>query len=175
MAALSAPDYAEPFVAWRTWSLTGSGRWTRLRSVVKATIWEPLRPLRAECLRPRLVRRFRRHAPPGFECVCGIYGSELPVAASYLDGSRLGVGSRSVRQVLGRVALWGEVVVCEHGYRASYAYPEHLYVAALDRRGAERTDTYEVAAALERYGVPVTVADVDEVQLLRLLTARRAA
>lgn len=167
-----AADYAEALVAWRTWALADEGRGWRLQSVVKSTVWSPCRPLEAECLRPRPLRRFRRHHVPEFDCACGVYASELPVAASYLDSSWLGLGGRRVRQVLGRVSLWGEVVVCERGYRASLAYPAHLYVAGRDGRGEVRDDAFDVAAGLEAYGVPVSLVDLDEAGLLRALAAQ---
>jgi hypothetical protein len=47
----------------------------------------------------------------------------------------------------------GEVVECEHGWRATCAYPAHLYVpgvAAIDDPTVQKT-----VAGLEVYGVPV--------------------
>ncbi|HET8605796.1 MAG TPA: hypothetical protein VFL66_02080 [Gaiellaceae bacterium] len=167
---VEAPDYAAPLLGWRTWTLSRKGDRVRLRSVVKPTIWEPGRPCGAECLRPRLLRRFRRHSAPSFGCDCGIYAAELDIAALYLSDLRLGRPGE-VRQVLGRVALWGEVVECERGYRASLAYPIELYVAARAAGGMLRDGAAEVAAALEDYGVPVAVVDADEPSLPALLAA----
>ena len=169
MATAAAPDYAEPLIAWRTWSLARSGRAMLLRSVVKPTTWLPGSAVRARCLRPRVLRWRRGHAAPAIGCSCGVYAADLAVAASYLDAARIRLGTVEVQQVLGRVALWGDVVVCEQGYRATYAYPEHLYVAGRDGLGAERRDAWAVASALEPYGVPVTLVDAAETRLRDVL------
>jgi hypothetical protein len=47
--------------------------------------------------------------------------------------------------------LWGEVVECERGFRASHAYPLRLYLP-VDCTAEDRDD---VAHALGSYGVPV--------------------
>jgi hypothetical protein len=56
--------------------------------------------------------------------------------------------------VLGRVSLWGEVVECERGYRASHAYPAALYVP-LDAtcRGGPAAET--VARELAAYDATI--------------------
>jgi hypothetical protein len=55
--------------------------------------------------------------------------------------------------VLGEVALWGNVVECTQGWRASHAYPRRLFVVADGRR----PKAARLMAGLERYGVPVDV------------------
>jgi len=49
--------------------------------------------------------------------------------------------------VVGEVSLWGKIIHHERGWRASCAYPRHLYVFAEDAMLAE--------TLRERYGVPV--------------------
>jgi len=52
------------------------------------------------------------------------------------------------------VLLWGTVVECKLGWRASHAYPERIYV----RSGAQDSPLLEgekLAWALTAYGVPV--------------------
>ena len=53
----------------------------------------------------------------------------------------------------GRVLLWGTVVECRQGWRASHAYPERIYVHS----GAHDSllDGEQLAWALTAYGVPV--------------------
>ena len=165
----TAPDYAAPFVGWRTWALTRSDGELRLRSVLKPTVWEPCEPLRARCLRSRVSRLVNRHAAPVETCVCGVYAAELRTAAAYLGDPLLGAMSLEVRHVVGRVALWGDVIECDRGYRASLAYPQHVYVAARALNGERRHDADDVATALEHYRVPVTIVDLDEPRLLRAL------
>jgi hypothetical protein len=74
-----------------------------------------------------------------------------------LVGGRGGRRREAVERLLGRVAgrvlLWGTVVECEHGWRASHAYPDRIYV----QRGADSPllDRIGVAGGLASYGVPV--------------------
>lgn len=56
--------------------------------------------------------------------------------------------------MLGRVALWGTVVECERGFRASSAYPVALYVPVGRGSNALRR-ALDLAAGLRRYRVPV--------------------
>jgi hypothetical protein len=60
--------------------------------------------------------------------------------------------------VIGRVALWGDVVEGPAGWRASHAYPTELFVpsAAAGRSGLRhRAYVDEIIQALEAYEVPV--------------------
>jgi hypothetical protein len=58
-------------------------------------------------------------------------------------------------RVIGRVALWGEVVEGEFGWRASRAYPLELLIPG--RAGGYRRGAYldEIAVELEAYRVPI--------------------
>jgi hypothetical protein len=123
-----------------------------LASVVKGVAWSPGEALVAECLGPRLIPlpRLRPHAAPGPRCECGIYATDLARASRYLrDSNPFDLG-----RVLGRVALWGTVVECERGFRASHAYPVALYVP-LGRGNGSAQRALELAEGLSRYGVPV--------------------
>ena len=55
--------------------------------------------------------------------------------------------------VIGTVSLWGDVLECERGWRAAFAYPGRLFVP-LGFPGAA-----EHAVGLEDYGVPVELLD----------------
>ena len=55
------------------------------------------------------------------------------------------------------MSLWGDVVECAWGFRASYAYPAQLYVP--DRSARSGLTPEEVALGLTDYGVPVELAD----------------
>lgn len=73
--------------------------------------------------------------PPIKDCKCGIYAANnIAEAEKYGD-------------IIGRVALWGTVVVSETGWRAQYAYPQALYVPD------ENLDDWR--AQLAPYRVPV--------------------
>jgi hypothetical protein len=108
---------------------------------------------------------------PGDECGCGIYGADREKAThSY---GRLALPGWAVGRVVGRVALWGDVVECERGWRASHAYPSRLFapvVVPFRRRRREAKTTGQIAVALSAYGVPVEGADE---ALERVGTSRR--
>lgn len=102
--------------------------------------------------------RTEPHTAPHVDCACGIY------AASTAEGCR-GYG----KYVLGRVALWGNVVPGDHGFRAECAYPEELFLldTPIENRAnsmwamfslapeEQKPDTEFAIEALEAYGVPV--------------------
>jgi hypothetical protein len=163
----SAPDYIEPIVGWRAWLVVKGGNGFCLRSVVYDTVWLPRRELLARCLRRSLSRslpwwRSVEHPPPARRCACGIYAAKQPdEAAVYLEGRSWG-DALSVQRVIGRVSLWGRVVECKRGWRASHAYPQVIYVPSTRNSYWRRAeDPQEVAAGLANYGVPVQVLDAD--------------
>jgi hypothetical protein len=134
------------------WRVLANDGTLTLASVVKGVAWLPGEPLVAECLGPRLIPlpRLRPHAAPGPRCECGIYATDRARASRYLrDSIPFDLG-----RVLGRVALWGTVVECERGFRASHAYPLALYVPVGHGNGALRR-ALELATGLRRYRVPV--------------------
>lgn len=126
------PDGIEPIIGWRGWRL-GVGRlWST--GVHPPALYEPGVALRAVC------RRSAGHAAPAEGCRCGIYA----VAEPGLIPAALGMVA------IGTVKLWGKVVPGEYGWRAEYAYPDHLYVL----RGHHQE--------LRDYGVPTDVLGVGE-------------
>lgn len=143
----------------------------RLLSPLYRTTWLPRRELVAGCHRGlewgRLPSR-AGHTPPDLECGCGIYGGKTPErAASYMSGffkARADV----LHRVIGTVSLWGTVIECELGWRASHAYPERIYVPVpvgsrfSFLRGGLRHPALpaeEIARALAEYGVPVALVE----------------
>jgi hypothetical protein len=103
----------DPIQAWRTWTLVGSrdGSEVRLAPIAgDGKPWPPRRPAAASCT------RHRSHVGPELHCTCGLHAASSPDAL------------RRTRDpaVLGTVALWGRVVEHEHGFRASFAYPQRL-------------------------------------------------
>jgi len=161
----AAPDYVEPIVGWRTWLVVQEGEGFRLRSVVYDALWSPRTELVARCLHRALPlpwRRRSKHVPPGRGCGCGVYAAREPAeAATYLEGRTWG-DTLGVHRVIGTVSLWGRVVECTRGWRASRAYPKAIYVPAMRAPywlRAERAE--EVALALTDYDVPVELLDAD--------------
>jgi hypothetical protein len=154
-----APDYAEPLVGWRVWVVVADGHGLpRLRSVVQKTLWPVRAALAAECQQrrtlARLLRRPTQHAAPELDCQCGIYAAPLVELEPLLAEAPWETGVR----VLGEVGLWGDVVECERGWRASRAYPQRLYVPQRDAR-RPRLSQQEIALGLADYGVPVETLD----------------
>lgn len=156
------PDYAEPVEAWRVWRVSMRQGRVVLQSLFAGAIWEPVVPLVASCSGGRRSRwapwrkRPHDHAAPELDCRCGIYGVRSVAAArSYLETPPL--LCRDDR-VIGRVALWGDVVEGSSGWRASHAYPIELFLPApAAGRSGPRQRAYvdEILLALEAYGVPV--------------------
>lgn len=158
---VAVPDFVEAVEGWRVWRVGRRVGGVVLESLFTPTTWEPLTPLSATCvskLRPAWRRwqlRKQHHAAPELACTCGVYGAASEaVAREYLMVRRF--VPRGER-VIGRVALWGDVVECTNGWRASLAYPVELLIAAPDEllagEGAESLD--EIALGLRAYSVPV--------------------
>ena len=156
------PDLAEPVEAWRVWRVSTCDGRVVLKSLFSATVWEPTVPLSASC--PGLRRspwrawrvRAKEHAAPALGCGCGIYGvHSVSEARRYLDCALF---PQRDGRVIGRVALWGDVVEGPLGWRASHAYPVELFVQDPAResfglRGGARME--RILFALEEYLVPV--------------------
>lgn len=171
-----APDYPSPLVGWRTWAAIEDPGGLTLRSVVYDSRWLPRERLGAICgHRPRARLLGRRpdgdaHDAPDEGCECGIYATRaLDVALPYL-GALGGIPSaRSA--VIGRVALWGEVIECEGGWRGEFAYPTHLYLLRVRQSGGEPSGGRELADRLAVYGVPVEVVEAPTMAALLVALA----
>lgn len=164
------PDLPCAIDAWRVWRLVGVDGRSRLASFFKWAVWQPGEPLEARCLStPSLLDRLRRrpdHDAPTMRCACGIYGADL----SFLD-TRLSWTDGWQELVVGEVSLWGTVVECEHGYRASLAYPRRIYVP-IDGSAcrAER-----LADELSDYRVPIETLPVRSEEAAAELRRRATA
>jgi hypothetical protein len=159
---VAAPDFIEPAVGWRTWLVVERAGAVLLRSVVFDIFWPPHHELAAGCEHPppRLLtrpwRREQAHEAPSVNCECGIYATKnAERAARYLDVDE-GQFERVRHRVLGRVRLWGSVVETDCGWRASHAYPAHIYVPT-HRANGRCVDAENIVVGLARYGVPVDV------------------
>jgi hypothetical protein len=150
------PDYAEPLCAWRLWEVEDVDAAPRLRSLYRLSFWPVGAPFEARCEAQRLRLSGRpRHAAPSETCTCGIYGAPFELIRRNLsldDG--LPPGSLFV---IGTVSLWGDVLECERGWRASLAYPSRLFVPLGSPGAAER------AAGLRDYGVPVELLETSTI------------
>lgn len=184
-----APDYVEPVVGWRLWHVAERAGALRLVSPLYRTTWPPRRELVAAC-RHGMESGFslswpskRRHAPPSPRCGCGVYAGRTPGEATAYMTRFFKQRADVLHRVIGTVSLWGTVVECERGWRASHAYPERIYVpvpAARRRLGfgelrRPALPVEEIALELAGYGVPVEVVDCMTLDDLaqRLGTSRR--
>lgn len=157
-----APDLIGPIVGWRAWYVRETGGRHRLHSIHYGEPWPVRNELTAACHRGRYVHSAAsvshdRHDPPTRDCVCGIYGAkELEQAQQYFGGEA--VPADYVHRVVGQVKLWGSVVECTQGFRASHAYPAHLWLPTRRPDGGP-LDIEALALDLLDYGVPVELLE----------------
>jgi hypothetical protein len=129
---------ADAVVGWRYWQVAPSGR---LRSVTQRRIeWPPGKVMRATCV-------VAGHRAPDEGCDCGIHGSpDLETLRQH------GLCLAQEPLVVGRVALWGNVVRDHEGWRGEYGEPVHL---SLVRELVLEEELDGVSGALRAYGVAV--------------------
>jgi hypothetical protein len=152
----------------------------RLSSVVYPTIWPLRRELVAVCRRRHHLHRWltaeAAHAAPAERCRCGIYGASQPSQLlPYLERhhAEARASGRLLGRVPGRVLLWGTVVECKLGWRASHAYPERIYVHS-GAHDSPLLDGEELARALSPYGVPVELVACETLSELAEALAQEA-
>ena len=164
----AAPDYLEPVVGWRVWSIVERGGALLLSSVVYDGVWQPGEAMSARCRRSLASLPWARlplHEPPNYDCVCGVHGvATAGQAVPYLR-CEVASGARPIHRVIGRVSLWGRIVEGRSGWRAACGYPASILVPPVVRppglgRFLTRGQSADgIAAALRAYGVPVETAD----------------
>ena len=139
---LPVPDRVEPITAWRAWKVfNDAGSW-KLKAVGMTGVWEPRKAMEAICGASK-----EKHPAPGYGCECGLWSFTtlddlVPALENYTD-----------LKVIGKVAVWGRVIECEHGFRSSHAYPTELWL--LDNQ-----DNLEQLGYT--YGVPVRKIEKEE-------------
>jgi hypothetical protein len=156
-SATRAPDALEPVLAWRVWFVKRceDGR-HRLDSVIHHCEWPTRHELSAACLTTRGAVA-KRHFAPLRQCQCGVYGAATLERLDNYLGQGLGPAPRL--QVVGIVRLWGRVLVHEHGWRASHAYPARLWLARSNVRDEPTSNWEDIAFDLTDYGVPIEILD----------------
>jgi hypothetical protein len=146
------PDLPNPILGWRTWRV---GR----RAQRRADLIAPLAGLTWPARQPMIAACGTAHAPPGDRCRCGLYAVTDPGTLEW---------GPSDHEVLGVVALWGQVLEGTRGWRASHGYPRFVLTGPAVP-GEQR------AALARRYGVPVHRSDLPPRALASQLGADRAA
>lgn len=125
--------FIEPVVGWRGWRIAEHGNEMRLISVTRGTEWTPRQTMEATCS--------LGHTPPVPSCSCGIYAAKSLAHLRQIDYQGHGV--------IGEVALWGEVIEAQLGWRATHAYPRVIYVPHTAWRHAKLVrETYDVRVKL---------------------------
>lgn len=159
------PDGIAPIEAWRMWliwgEVTAEGPMARIGSRPRpGYMWPPLIAEPAMCR-----REGSNHRAPASGGKCGYYGLR---SDSFVDMAARRASAPYA--VLGKVYLWGKVIVASKGWRAQFAYPAALYLAA-DGPWHEGELTKYVGD-LCAYGVPVEVRTFrDVIDLVRATVA----
>jgi hypothetical protein len=139
--------------AWRLWEVDHLEGAARLRSLYRNSFWPIRRRFEARCEAHKFrLWRQAKHAAPAETCTCGVYGVPFESIREFTVHDGLPPG-RSL--ALGIVSLWGDVVECERGWRASFAYPSCLFLPVVC------ADAEVKAAGLKDYGVPVEMLDTN--------------
>jgi hypothetical protein len=169
---------SEVVVAWRNWSFHWvEDRGFSLTSVCQAVPYPVGLAQEAVCTGERSVLH---HRAPDEECDCGVYGvpaDRFAVLEQYSPWPRRRAGQPFQPRwlcrdrVVGTVSLWGEVLECEQGYRAQYAYPREILVPEEFRSGGFSRQLIislgpDDAATLisSLYGIPATVLPDAEIK-----------
>jgi preprotein translocase subunit YajC len=121
---MNVPDYISPVVGFRVWQWDATG----LRSL-NGEKWFAHQPLSAVCRADAcgsiagLPKATHNPAElPSFGCTCGVYAARTMEHLRQCGYRKLGVH--------GEVYIWGTVVEHERGWRAQFAYPKTLFLAA---------------------------------------------
>ncbi|MDQ3661222.1 MAG: hypothetical protein M3454_09235 [Actinomycetota bacterium] len=89
-------------------------------------------------------------------CSCGYYGlTANAFVAIALKWSGVPFA------VVGKVLMWGRVVVCEQGWRSQFAYPGELFVPS--DANSDQADLKRKVGDLSSYGVPINILSVGEI------------
>lgn len=105
--------------------------------------WPYRKRMRALCASSNSGQPFSKHDAPRETCNCGIYAYARP------DDPNL----KDTDVVWGEIAMWGEVLICEKGYRSQFAYPLSLFL----RDNGTRNVHFLSDELAELYGVPCFV------------------
>lgn len=149
---LVVPDLMEPVEGWRSWCLRTEWGMPVLESVTQqGHFWQPRAVMEAECLKGR------EHPTPSIKCSCGLYAAKtlehlLGMHYSDYDGEQR-------FHVIGRVKFWGTVIEGTQGWRATFGYPDELFVPYEAWKYAEDlTETYGVKVGLKNWLAPIESA-----------------
>jgi hypothetical protein len=142
---LKSSKSVEPIVGYRDFKLVQGQLGYSLQSR-NGAVWPHRRKMQGLCG----GNPFASHDVPEPSCACGIYAYDDPGNTSL---------TRDNSFLWGEIAMWGEVLVCDTGYRAEFAYPTALFMRKAFTKNNRSTRVMEaVREELEdNYGVPVFI------------------
>lgn len=142
---LKRSESVEPVVGYRDFKLV-QGQFGYSLQSRNGAIWPHRKKMRGLCN----GNPFVNHNVPEPTCMCGIYAYDRPDNPSMQGSSAT---------IWGEIAMWGEVLVCDTGYRAEFAYPTALFMRKPFSAHNKPTRALEqLRDELEdSYGVPVFI------------------
>ncbi len=141
----------------RVWDVVRTRDEFLLRSRVQGKLWAPKAEAVAQCYQTALEHQ------PNARCVCGIHAAKSAKQAVPYLSRRFKREDLAIHRVIGRVSLWGTVVVGSRGLCGPLTYPRDIYVPAprgwlLPRLSSLSPPVHPakaIVASLRSYGVPV--------------------
>lgn len=151
-----APDYMEPLTAYRAWQFSDTQRFNELAGFGSLSLcslnsvpWQPKQAMVAHCTYGQRADVHEGHESPHPECSCGVYAGKNLEHLIEINYAQMGIH--------GEVSMWGNVLECELGYRAQYAYPKY-FIVPQSMLGANFNRTKERFDLLMQFGVDIYVA-----------------
>jgi hypothetical protein len=95
------------------------------------------------------------HSSPAEGCTCGVYAARNKEHLQW-------IGYLADADIYGEVALWGEVVPHELGYRAQYAYPKN-FILKIHRIPFRQNHCETFLMGLTAYGIPVSLDSIGDI------------
>lgn len=96
------------------------------------------------------------HDAPHVGCACGVYAFTNPDHPDMVS---------SDAHVWAEIYLWGEVLICETGYRAQFAYPKTLFL----RDTGTKVIRWVADQLQEQYGVPCLLMTGEKKRLSHMI------
>lgn len=137
-AGIKLSKGTEPVTGFRDFNLQDTIHGLLLRSR-NGAFWPARERFRALCQKEMMAD----HDVPSLDCECGVYAYDTADHPSLKKDQSL---------VWGEIAMWGDVLLCDSGFRAEFAYPTALFIRDTSRSKTVLKIQDELA---ENYGVPV--------------------
>lgn len=150
----------KPIIGWRAWQIEFiDGEPQSVRSITYPLRWPPRKIMRAHCIfayqkTQREAFAARPHHSPTVSHSCGIYSVKTSAQA------RTWTTAAGQQRIIGKVALWGRVLMYSEGAKAEFAYPVNFIVPPTLKENMVGIDHADLCAWLENaYGVEAHVGE----------------